>query len=186
MESTCAPSDLSPAIPSVGVGGLVFDNEGRVLLVRRKRPPQAGLWHIPGGRLEPGETLAECCRREVREETGIEVAPSHILAVADRTIEGFHYIIIDFIAQLTSQSPRQPSPSSDAADARWIHPDNLGEYSLVAGLEAVIRAGQSSPAKTLPTGLHSDAEYSWLFTSVNCGNQRILETCALKPGLTRD
>lgn len=130
------------ARPAVGVGGVVFDADGRVLLVRRQHPPQAGLWHIPGGRLEAGETLAECCRREVWEETGIRVQPGPIVAVADRAIEGFHYIIIDFLAELLPESPREPRPSSDAAAAAWVHPGALGDYPLVEGLQTVIRAAQ--------------------------------------------
>ncbi|MDD1650596.1 MAG: NUDIX hydrolase [Methylococcaceae bacterium] len=146
--------------PAVGVGGVVLDAEGRVLLVRRKHPPQAGLWHIPGGRLEAGETLAECCRREVLEETGIRVTPGPIIAVADRAIEGFHYIIIDFLAELTPDSPRQPFHSSDAADASWVHPQALGAYPLVEGLDAVIRAAKE---RRLAAGLAAGTDCPWLY-----------------------
>jgi 8-oxo-dGTP diphosphatase len=59
--------------PTVAVGAFVFDPEGRVLLVERGQPPGAGLWTVPGGRLEPGETLAQGVAREVREETGLVV-----------------------------------------------------------------------------------------------------------------
>ena len=148
------------ARPAVGVGGVVFDDGGRVLLVRRKHPPQAGLWHIPGGRLEAGETLAACCRREVWEETGIKIQPGPILAVADRAIEGFHYIIIDFLAELLPDSPREPRPSSDAAAAAWVHPGALGDYSLVEGLHAVIRAAEG---RRLAGGLGAAADCPWLY-----------------------
>jgi ADP-ribose pyrophosphatase YjhB (NUDIX family) len=59
--------------PIVGVGAVVFDREGRVLLVERGKPPGVGLWSLPGGRLEPRETLVQAVAREVREETGLVV-----------------------------------------------------------------------------------------------------------------
>lgn len=148
------------ARPAVGVGGVVFDADGRVLLVRRLHPPQAGLWHIPGGRLEAGETLAECCRREVWEETGIRVRPGPIVAVADRVIEGFHYIIIDFLAELLPDSPLKPSPSSDAAAAAWVHPSMLDDYPLVEGLRTVIRA---AGGRWQAGGLGAVADCPWLY-----------------------
>ncbi|HTR52583.1 MAG TPA: NUDIX domain-containing protein, partial [Kofleriaceae bacterium] len=63
--------------PTVGVGAFVFDAEGRVLVIERGHPPGEGLWSVPGGRLEFGETLAQAVAREVREETGLiaEVGP---------------------------------------------------------------------------------------------------------------
>ena len=165
METPATPLNNTPSTPAIGVGGLIFDDAGRVLLVCRKHPPQAGLWHIPGGRLEPGETLTECCRREVLEETGIEVIPSKIVAVADRKIEGFHYIIIDFLAKLTAASPREPHPSTDAADACWVRPDDLTEYPLVTGLEAVIRSYQPARVAAHETGLSPTDVHPWLYAS---------------------
>lgn len=163
MEKPALPLSERPPTPSIGVGGLIFNSSGQVLLVRRKRPPQAGLWHIPGGKMEPGETLAECCRREVFEETGMLVTPSSILAVADRSIEGFHYIIIDFLAHLNSDSPVQPTPSSDATDARWVHPDALIDFPLVTGLDAVIRSAQSFGHSSSGLGLAPIDQHPWLF-----------------------
>jgi ADP-ribose pyrophosphatase YjhB (NUDIX family) len=154
------PSE-APAIPAIGVGGVVFDAEGRVLLVRRGSPPQVGLWHIPGGRLEPGETLADCCRREVREETGIRVIPGPILAVADRRVENFHYVIIDFLAWLATESPPNPEPASDAAEARWIAPREIDTLPLVEGLESVIRAAMAT--RDLQAGLGRDRAHPWLY-----------------------
>lgn len=164
MEKPALPLCEIPPTPSIGVAGLVFNSSGQVLLIRRKRPPQAGLWHIPGGKLEPGESLAECCRREVFEETGILVTPSSILAVADRSIEGFHYIIIDFLAHLNLDSPVQPTSSSDAMEARWVHPDALIDYPLVTGLDAVIRSGQSFCHLSSGLGLTPIDQHPWLFT----------------------
>src|SRR4030095_13285466 len=59
--------------PIVAVGAFVFDVESRVLLVERGQPPGVGLWTVPGGKLDPGETLVRAVSREVREETGLTV-----------------------------------------------------------------------------------------------------------------
>lgn len=151
----------SPATPAIGVGGVVFDELGRVLLIRRRSPPQAGLWHIPGGRLEAGETLAECCRREVQEETGIRVIPGPILAVADRRVEGFHYVIIDFLARLEPGSPLTPEPATDAAEACWIDSQTITHMALVEGLEPVIRAAIAT--RDHPSGLLQEPSLDWLY-----------------------
>ena len=156
-------SSDSGKAPAIGVGGLVFDDAGRVLLVCRKYPPHAGGWHIPGGRLEAGESLADCCRREVREETGLLIEPGPVLAVADRAIEGFQYVIIDLLAELTAASPREPRTGSDAADSRWVAPGQLADYPLVEGLAAVIRAGQARRLNGAARGLLAAADCPWLY-----------------------
>lgn len=130
--------------PAVGVGAVVFDAWNRVLLVRRGAPPKLGFWAVPGGRLEPGETLVQCCRRELREETGLDIEPGPIVAVADRAAEGFHYIIVDFAAVLPSADAPEPRPATDAADARWVELAELDAYPLVEGLAAVIHAAKRS------------------------------------------
>ena len=147
--------------PLIGVGGLIFDARGRVLLVQRTNPPQAGLWHIPGGRLEAGESLADCCRREIREETGLLVRPGPIVAVADRQIEGFHYIILDFLAELLPESPSDPVHASDAGDARWVDPDVLHHHDLVDGLaQIIVRAKDQFRTAA---GLNQHLTIDWLY-----------------------
>jgi len=150
-------------IPAIGVGGLVFDQHGRVLLVARRNPPRAGEWHIPGGRLEPGETLGECCAREIWEETGIQATPQKIVAVADRQIDGFHYVIIDFLATLSeNEHPNTPKSGSDALQADWFDPENLGDIPLVEGLVEVIDAGRRM-LNGENRGLSMDSHHSWLY-----------------------
>lgn len=167
---------LRAARPSIGVGGLVFDQTGRVLLICRRSPPQAGAWHIPGGRLEPGETLYACCRREVREETGIEIIPGPIVAVADRMIEGFHYLIIDFLAELAPDSPREPLSASDASDALWVHPHEFSHYPLVQGLDAVVQAGLRVRENCHYTGLATGSGHAWLYLASPTGQEKLPET----------
>jgi len=133
-----------PAEPAVGVGAIVFDSRGRVLLICRGQPPKVGAWSVPGGRLEPGESLAACCVREVLEETGIEIEPGAIVAVADREAEGFRYLIVDFVAAPTSSPAPQPVAATDVSDARWVDPADLDAYPLVEGLRAAIGVARAS------------------------------------------
>lgn len=141
---------VSP-IPAIGVGAVVFDERGRVLLVRRGQPPAQGLWSLPGGKLEPGETLVACCRREVLEETGLAIQPGPVIALADRRVEAFHYVIVDFLAML--QISGEPVPASDVADARWVPVAELGNYDLVSGIRAVIDKARAGLLSGQPFGL---------------------------------
>ncbi len=169
MESPRPAAD-PPHLPAIGVGGLVFNSKGQVLLVQRRYPPQAGLWHIPGGRLEPQETLIACCQREILEETGITAIPGPILAVADRMIEGFHYVIIDFLATLTEGDTPQPLASSDALEARWVDATSLIDYPLVEGILEVIESGLTLLQGAAPIALTQSSTHAWLFTGTTKGD----------------
>jgi ADP-ribose pyrophosphatase YjhB (NUDIX family) len=113
----------------VGVGALIF-REGRVLLVRRGHAPSLGEWSIPGGALELGETLAEGVKREVREETGLEVEPVATVDVVDRIARDetgrvqFHYVLVDFLCRVTGGSE---AFADDAVGLRWAAMDDLEE-----------------------------------------------------------
>ena len=120
-----------PDHPVVGVGGVVIRG-GSVLLIRRGREPLKGQWSIPGGLLELGEELAAGVRRELKEETGLEVEPLEALAVFDRIFrEGsrvrYHYVIVDYACRWKRGRLR---PASDVLDARWVRREDLPHYNL--------------------------------------------------------
>ncbi|GAB4351724.1 MAG: hypothetical protein Kow0060_01170 [Methylohalobius crimeensis] len=125
-------------VPAVGVSALIFDRRGRVLLIRRARPPARGKWHAPGGRLEAGEALTSAVLREVREETGIEgVRLGPIAAVVERRIEGFHYLIVDFLGFVDGEGP-PPRAADDALAAAWVPPEEWSDYELAEGLAPIL------------------------------------------------
>jgi ADP-ribose pyrophosphatase YjhB (NUDIX family) len=110
-----------PDHPLLGVGGIVFDAHGRVLLVQRGNEPRKGHWSIPGGLLELGETLIQGVQREIAEETGLTVQPHAIVEVVDRIYQEevrvrYHYVIVDYWCTVLHGTPH---PSSDAAALRW-------------------------------------------------------------------
>jgi len=134
---------VSTARPTVAVGAIVFDERGRVLLIQRGTPPREGLWTVPGGRVELGESLAAEVEREVMEETGLRVRCGGMVEVVERiTIEGgatWHYVILDFLAEVVAGEVRH---GDDAKDARWFTMDELDGAALTEGLMPVIEKGR--------------------------------------------
>jgi 8-oxo-dGTP diphosphatase len=115
------------------VGAVVYDREGRLLLIRRGQPPGQGLWSLPGGRVEPGESDHQAVVREVAEETGLRVRPGRLLGTVRRPApSGATYLIADYACELIG--PDRPRSGSDADDARWVDADDYAELPLVAGL----------------------------------------------------
>ena len=120
-----------PDSPRVGVGAVVL-REGRVLLVRRGVAPAHGLWAIPGGALELGETLKEAAEREILEETGITIRAGDPVFTCDvlvRDDDGrirFHYVIVDLAADYVGG---EVVGGDDALEARWVAPEELPALS---------------------------------------------------------
>ena len=118
------------------VGAVIKDATGRLLLIRRGHPPGAGLWSLPGGRIEPGETDQEAVIREVREETGLSVAPGPLVGSVTRPgPDGAAFEIRDYAASVTGG---ELVAGDDAMDARWVRPADLAALPLTTGLAATL------------------------------------------------
>jgi ADP-ribose pyrophosphatase YjhB (NUDIX family) len=134
-------------MPVVGVGAIVFDAEGRVLLVERGKPPGAGLWSVPGGKLEQRETLAQAVAREVLEETGLIVEVGTLACVLERMADDYHFVILDYFARVIGG---KLAAASDARAARFVDPEQLLRLPLTEGLADVLaRARATQPAWTI-------------------------------------
>ena len=123
------PHDHEKRAPVECAGAVVRDGDGRLLLVRRGRPPAEGRWSVPGGRIEPGETAAEAAAREVHEETGLEVEVGPLLITA--VIGDGAYRVQDFAARVVGG---QLAAGDDAAEARWVDVTELSSMELSPGL----------------------------------------------------
>ncbi len=111
-----------PKYPLVGVGGILIQ-DNKILLVKRKNEPGKGLWAIPGGLVEPGETLKDAVKREIKEETNLVVdvlRPINADEIVVRDDEGrikYHYVLVDFLCKVIEGSLK---PGDDAKEVRWI------------------------------------------------------------------
>jgi 8-oxo-dGTP diphosphatase len=117
--------------PAVAVGAVVVV-DGRLLLVRRGRGPAAGDWSVPGGRVEPGETLAEAVVRELAEETGLEGVCGELVGWVERIGDDHHFVILDFWATLLDE--REPVAGDDAAEVAWVPLADVASWPVVEGL----------------------------------------------------
>jgi 8-oxo-dGTP diphosphatase len=109
-----------PQTPALTVDCVIRDPEGRVLLIRRKNEPSKGAYALPGGFVDIGETVEAACRREVREEAGLDVGELRLVGVYSdpkRDPRG-HTVSIVFLAVLATALP--PRAGSDAAGAEWV------------------------------------------------------------------
>lgn len=126
------PSGSYPAKPAVAVGAVVF-HQRRVLLVKRSKAPSLGVWAIPGGSVELGETLQQAAEREILEETGITIRagePIFCFDAIEREASGrvkFHYVITDVLADYVAG---EPIANDDALDARWVAAEELDDLNV--------------------------------------------------------
>ena len=125
------------------MGGIAFDDEGRVLLIQRGQPPSEGMWTVPGGRVELGERMRDACARELFEETGLEVEAGPVVEILERIgpieagLPAYHFVIVDFLVDVRDG---ELSPASDVRDARYLSRDELSALPLTDGLLPVLDA----------------------------------------------
>ncbi len=130
-----------PQRPIVGVGAIVI-KDGRVLLVQRAAPPSQGLWAIPGGSLEAGETLQQGAEREIREETGITIRAGEpvyafdFLQYDDKKRLQYHFVIVDVEGEYLAGEVKA---ADDALAARWVSPAELAGLPVSANTLKILR-----------------------------------------------
>ena len=146
-----ALSRIYPARPFLAVSAAIF-RDGRVLIVRRARPPAHGLYTLPGGGVELGETLEEAVVREVREETALDVEPvalagyrQAIVRDGDGRVER-HFVILPFAARWRGG---EVSLNEELAEWHWLIPAELDGLKTTDGLAHVIATAAERIA-TLP------------------------------------
>ncbi len=128
----------------LAAAAVIIDDRGRVLLVKRGKEPQKGRWSVPGGSVEPGETLAEAAAREVLEETGLVVSVGpELWSLTTPTADGRMYEIHDFAATVTGG---ELTAGDDADDVRWVSPDELQDLPLTVNLPAYLRRAGYFPS----------------------------------------
>jgi ADP-ribose pyrophosphatase YjhB (NUDIX family) len=116
-----------PPRPVPGVGALIIDGN-RILLVERGREPLKGYWSLPGGAVETGELLEDALRREVREETGLEIEVLHLIEVFERIMPGengrteYHYILLDYVCHPAGGTL---AAADDASRVEWFTEDEV-------------------------------------------------------------
>ncbi|MGI9649456.1 MAG: NUDIX hydrolase [Acidimicrobiia bacterium] len=117
--------------PTMAVGAVIVE-DGRLLLVERSNPPAAGLWAVPGGRVEPGETLPQAVRRETREETGLEVEVGEVAwrgsSIGPGDPPEWLFSIVDFWATAVGGALQA---GDDAARVEWVPIEQLRARPIV-------------------------------------------------------
>ena len=127
--------------PILAVAAVIINDRDEIVLIRRGVEPGLGLWSIPGGAVELGERLVDALKREVKEETGLDIEPLEILDVMeiikrddeDRVV--FHYVTVDYIAKVIGGVL---NASSDVVDAKWIKWSEIGNYETTNTFKKLI------------------------------------------------
>ena len=121
--------------PRPSVSAVILEGND-ILLVKRGCEPNLGCWSLPGGSIEPGESMREAVVREVWEETCLQVEPERVAGAYDVIVRRdgeilFHYVIICFVVKVASG---EPMAASDAADLRWVGLSEVPAYNITPGL----------------------------------------------------
>jgi ADP-ribose pyrophosphatase YjhB (NUDIX family) len=134
LEKNMSAERKSPVVPVPAVLAVVA-RRGRVLLVRRANPPDQGRWGFPGGRIEPGETLAAAALRELAEETGVVAESGAVLGAFDSVHDGadgrlaHHYVLVAVGCRWVSGDG---AAADDALDTGWFTPEEIAALDEAA------------------------------------------------------
>lgn len=146
--------DIDPSadfsLPVIGVGGIALEG-GRLLLVKRSRPPYAGMWSLPGGKLDRGETLESALKREMKEETGLRIQVGGYAGLLESIFPDnskSHYVILDYFVQVLGGTLEA---ADDAADAQWVDLEDIRSLPTTPMLvESLERFGILKPSPLSP------------------------------------
>jgi ADP-ribose pyrophosphatase YjhB (NUDIX family) len=129
-----------PQRPIIGVGAILLQRD-RILMAQRGKEPLKGSWSLPGGALETGESLADGVRREVREETGLDIRPLGVLEIFERIMRDasgapeYHYVLIDYVCRIVGGTL---APGDDVCAVEWVRRRDLPKLQITEGTLAVI------------------------------------------------
>ncbi len=147
------PKPRLDARPVLAASIAVFRDDGRVLIATRAKPPASGLWSLPGGKVEPGETLEEAALRELAEEVGVSARiigfNRHVEIIQRDPVSAdgpdgagaqgrvsHHFVVASFVGALTGGEAR---PGPEAGDVAWVDPERLGGRATTRELASVLR-----------------------------------------------
>jgi ADP-ribose pyrophosphatase YjhB (NUDIX family) len=131
-----------PKRPLVGVGAILLRGD-RILMAQRGKLPLKGWWSLPGGALETGELLVDGIRREVREETGLEVKPVRMFQIFERIMRDsagaveYHYVLVDYLCRAVGGTLRA---GDDVAHVEWVRRRDLPALQITEGTLEVIQS----------------------------------------------
>ena len=117
--------------PELCAGAVAVDH-GLLLLVKRGTDPGKGLWSLPGGRVESGESVIAAVLREFKEETGLEGVCGSFVGWVERMGVDHHFVVMDFL--VTALEDGEPVAGGDALEARWVASEELASMDLLDGL----------------------------------------------------
>ncbi|HTZ00974.1 MAG TPA: NUDIX hydrolase [Xanthobacteraceae bacterium] len=138
-----------PTRPYLAVSAAVF-RDGRVLIVRRARPPAHGLYTLPGGGVELGETLEEAVIREIREETALAIEPVELMGFRQAIVRDTagrverHFVILPFAARFLRG---EVVLNEELAEAHWLAPAEVSGLKTTEGLATIVAAAAERLAR---------------------------------------
>ena len=136
-----------PDHPVVGVGAVVV-RDGKALIIKRAHEPRKGEWSLPGGLLELGESLQDAVRREIKEETSLDIDVGPVIETFDRVHRDdagkirYHFVIVDYVCWPADRDAAQePVPGSDADGVAWVTASEIDAYRVNTHAKDVILRG---------------------------------------------
>jgi ADP-ribose pyrophosphatase YjhB (NUDIX family) len=126
--------------PVLAVSAIVLDDDDRLLVVERGKPPGEGQWSVPGGKVERGEHIVAAVAREVFEETGLTVEVGALIEVVERIAASYHFVILTHVARITGGTL---VAGDDVRAARLVTPEELAALPTTDSLAAVVARGRA-------------------------------------------